>query len=100
MTIHYDEKGKFYTDIISKKDIYVTIQTNTHRIEGIVHARRGDRLKDELNSTEKFLAVTDAVIFGEDDTKLYSITFLAVHRDNIIWIFPTSGDEVSIGEIE
>ena len=100
MTTHYDDKGKFYTDIISKKDIHVTIQTLTHRVEGIVHARRGDRLKDELNSEEKFLAVTDAVIFGEDNSKLFSVPFLAIHRKNIIWIFPTSGDEVSIGEVE
>ena len=100
MTTHYDEKGKFFTDIISKKDINVTIQTITHRIEGIVHARRGERLKDELNTDEKFLAVTDAIIFGSDNSKEYTVNFLAIHKKNILWIFPTSGDEIAIGEVE
>lgn len=100
MTTHYDEKGKFYTDIISKKDIHVTIQTLSHRIEGVVHARRGDRLKDELNTEEKFLAVTDVVIFGKDNNEEFTVPFLAIHRNNIIWIFPTSGDEIEIGEVE
>ena len=100
MTTHYDDKGKFYTDIISKKDINVTIQTTTHRIEGIVHARRGERLKDELNTEEKFLAVTDAIIFGSDNSKEYTVNFLAIHKNKIIWIFPTSGDEIAIGEVE
>ncbi len=98
MSTHYDDKGKFFTDIISKKAIPVTIQTISNRIEGIVHARRGERLKDELNSSEQFLAVTDAVIYNHEDAELYRINFLAVHRNNIIWIFPTNGEEDYHGE--
>jgi hypothetical protein len=94
MSTHYDEKGKFFTDIISKKAIPVTIQTTSNRIEGIVHVRRGERLKDELNSSEQFLAVTDATIFNNEGAEVYQVNFLAVHRNNIIWIFPTNGEEI------
>lgn len=98
MSTHYDEKGKFFTDIISKKAIPVTIQTVSNRIEGVVHVRRGERLKDELNSSEQFMAVTDAVIFNHEDAELYRTNFLAVHRNNIIWIFPTNGEDDYYGE--
>ena len=36
MTIHFDEKGKFYTDVISKNPVPSTIQTSNHKIEGNV----------------------------------------------------------------
>jgi hypothetical protein len=90
MTIHYDEKGKFFTDIISKKSVPVIIQTNTHRIEGSVHVRRGDRLSDELDRETNFLAVTEAKIFDADNQPVYSAEFLAVAKTNVVWILPTN----------
>jgi hypothetical protein len=72
MSTHYDEKGKFFTDIISKKDVPVTIQTLHNSIEGIVHIRRGERLKDELNEVD--------------------------HRNHIIWIFPQTGEDEDLGD--
>jgi hypothetical protein len=98
MSTHYDDKGKFYTDIISKKNVPVRIQTLHNRIEGIVHIRRGERLKDELNTSELFLAVTDAVIYDNDINELYRIDFLALNRNNIIWIFPLSGEDEYHGD--
>lgn len=93
MSTHYDEKGKFYTEIISKKNVPVSIQTLHNRIEGIVHIRRGERLKDELNISEVFLAVTDAVIYDNDNNELHRIDFLALNRNNIMWIFPKDGKD-------
>jgi hypothetical protein len=98
MSTHYDEKGKFFTDIISKRNIPVIIQTITNRMEGIVHVRRGERLKDELDSSEKFMAVTDVVIFDSQGAELYRVEFLAINRNKIVWIFPTDGEEGYIGE--
>jgi hypothetical protein len=92
MSTHYDDKGKFYTNIISKKNVPVRIQTLHNRIEGIVHIRRGERFKDELNTSELFLAVTDAIVYDNDINELYRIDFLALNRNNIIWIFPLSGE--------
>jgi len=39
MTIHFDDKGKFYTEVISKKPIRSTIQTITHRLEGNIYVK-------------------------------------------------------------
>jgi hypothetical protein len=91
VTTHYDEKGKFFTDIISKRTIPVILQTTTHRIEGNVHIRRGERLKDELDREENFLAVTDAKIFDPDNQPIYSSSFLSVAKINIVWILPING---------
>jgi hypothetical protein len=99
MSTHYDEKGKFFTDIISKKVVPVKLQTSSHYIEGNVHIRHGERLKDELNHSEPFLAVTDCVIFKESGTELYRLDFIAVNRANIIWISPVNGDDMDAGEL-
>ena len=55
MSIEYDEKGKFYTDIISKVAVPVTMQTTNQLIRGFVHVRHGERIKDELDRDEFFL---------------------------------------------
>jgi hypothetical protein len=98
MSTHYDEKGKFFTDIISKKDIPVTIQTLQNSIQGIVHIRRGERLKDELNEAEQFLAVTNAVIFDNQGVEVLRVDFMAINRDHIIWIFPQNGGDEDLGD--
>jgi hypothetical protein len=88
MTIEFDEKGKFLTDTIKKTQIPVLIQTVTHRIHGIVHVTPDQRLKDELELHDKFLAITDATIYMPDDHVLYQTGFLAVQRSEIIWVLP------------
>jgi hypothetical protein len=93
MTIHYDEKGKFFTDIISKKSVSVVIQTTKDRIEGNVHVRRGERLSDELDRNTQFLAVTKATIFDAENQPIYSTDFLSVAKPNLVWIFPINGED-------
>ena len=34
MSIRFDDKGKFFTDVISKEAVPVLIQTPTNRIQG------------------------------------------------------------------
>ena len=101
MTIEFDDNGKFYTDILSKTPFPVTIQTRTHRIHGNIHVRQDQRLKDELDLPEKFIAVTNAVIYLPDGHILYKANFLAVQRDEIIWVVPDneiaeSSEEISV----
>ena len=88
MSIEYDEKGKIFTDIISKVAIHATIQTTTHLMRGQLHVRRDQRIKDELDQNEKFLALTDVSVLGADGQTLFEAPFLAVQRAHIIWVVP------------
>jgi hypothetical protein len=95
MTFDYDDKGKIFTDVVSKIAVYTTIQTTTHMIRGRVHVRRDQRIIDELDQDENFLAVTDVSILGMDGQPLFQTPFLAVRRAHIVWVFPesNSGEE-------
>jgi hypothetical protein len=88
MSIHYDEKGKFYTDIISKQAIPVLIQTSSNRIRGNIYVRPAERIKDQINQEDMFLAVTDAIIFDQAGEELYQCDFLLVNREHLIWLLP------------
>ena len=88
MTFEYDEKGKIFTDIVTKMAVRARIQTTTHMIQGQIHVRRDQRIKDELDSNESFLALTDVSVLGLDGQILFQVPFLAVQRSHIIWVMP------------
>jgi len=88
MTFEYDEKGKIFTEVISKRPVYATIQTTTHLMRGHIHVRRDQRIKDELDLDEKFMAVTEVNVIAPDGHVLFQAPFLAVNRDQIIWVLP------------
>ena len=88
MTIEYDEKGKIFTDIVSKVAVQATVQTTTHLIRGHLHVRRDQRIKDELDINENFLALTDVSVLGPDGQTLFQAPFLAVRRSHIVWVLP------------
>lgn len=88
MSIRFDDKGKFFTDVVSKEVVDVIIQTPAGRIEGKIHIRPGERLKDSINQGESFFAVTEAAVFDLAGSKLFDVDFLAVHREQIIWLAP------------
>ena len=88
MSIEYDEKGKFYTDIVKKLPVSAVIQTATHLVRGLIHVRQGERLKNELERDERFIAVTNATVHGVDDQILFSAPFLAIQYVQIVWIMP------------
>ena len=75
MTIEYDDKGKYYTSVVKKLPVPAVMQTVTHLVRGFVHVIQGERLKNELERDEKFLAVTDASIL---------IRFFSPH---LLWLF-------------
>jgi hypothetical protein len=60
------------------------IQKVMHRIEGSVHIRLDERVKDELDRSELFLAVTNAKVFGLDGALLYETDFMTVSRSQIV----------------
>jgi hypothetical protein len=102
MNIRYDDKGKFFTDIITKDTVPAIIQTLVTRIQGNLHVRIDERVKDELNRGEQFLAITDVNIFNLQGQKIYDAEFLLINRDHVIWIIPddenTKRTEQSDGE--
>lgn len=93
MTFEYDNKGKFFTDIISKNPLDVIVQTATHLVHGTIHIRKDERLKDELDRVEIFLALTEANILNAEGKILYTNDFIAIHRDQIIWVIPNEREE-------
>ncbi|MBL8062053.1 MAG: hypothetical protein JNK32_03470 [Anaerolineales bacterium] len=88
MSIEYDEKGKFYTNVIHKIPIPSIIQTTTHLIRGLIHVRQGERVKDELENGNSYIAVTDASVCEADGKVVYSGPFVSVQRTQIVWIMP------------
>lgn len=93
MTIEYDDKGKIFTDIVSKKAVPATVQTTTHLMRGNIHVRRDQRIKDELNLNEHFLAITDVSVLGADGQVILQAAFLAVQRAQIVWVMPEQNKE-------
>jgi hypothetical protein len=84
-----DDKGKFFTARITKLRLPVTACIGNWIVEGTVHLKSDNRLKDELNDGETFIAVTQARVWEIGSDKLiYEPEVLIVHKNQIIWIFP------------
>lgn len=98
MSLEFNEKGKYFTDIISKVAVPAIIQTTLHRIEGAIHVRLNGRVKDELDQNQPFLAVTGAKIYNSDGTVLYQADFITVARTQIVWVIPSDDTAYSEGE--
>jgi hypothetical protein len=90
MPAQFDEKGKIFTPIIKKVPCDAIIQTANYRIEGKVHIRPDDRLKDDMNEPEMFVAVTEAVIYDTTGQIAYRTNFTLVNRTQIIWLIPAN----------
>jgi hypothetical protein len=88
MVVEFDEKGKFFTDVIAKDVIRSHIQTREQTILGYVHVRKGDRLSDEINEPNIFLAITEAEVYNLEGELLHTSAFLAVNREQIVWLMP------------
>jgi len=92
MVTQYDEKGKIFTQVISKKPVPVIIQTVKHMIRGTVHVRATERVIDELNLSSQYIAVTEASVLDEQGSPIYTCDFVTLNKEQIIWIIPD--DEV------
>ena len=99
MDYRVDQKGKYYTARVSKETAPVMIATPTSIIHGSMHVLRESRLKDELNSAERFVAITNAAVFDLDNqTQLYSSEVLLLNKDLIVWVIPQEEDPPADGE--
>jgi hypothetical protein len=98
MSIEFNDKGKYFTDIISKLAVPAVIQTITHRIEGSIHVRVNERIKSELDRDEPFLAVTDAKVFAADGSVLFETPFMTLARTQIVWVIPSDNNDDGGGD--
>ncbi|KAA3645293.1 MAG: hypothetical protein DWQ07_12545 [Chloroflexi bacterium] len=88
MSTHFDHKGKIFTDVVSKERVAVIVQTTSHRVSGYLHTRPDQRLKDELDAREDFLALTDVSVSNLEGKQEYESEFMAINRAHIIWVIP------------
>lgn len=96
MTVRYDDKGKYFTDIITKDRVPSKIQTLVNQIHGNLHVKIDERVKDELNRNEQFLAITSANVYDLQGKKIYDAEFMLINRDHVIWVVPDEGNVQTI----
>ncbi|MBI4845234.1 MAG: hypothetical protein HY810_01975 [Candidatus Omnitrophica bacterium] len=75
---------------VEQTEIEVVIFVQNSRVEGKVHLPSGGRLTDYLALAErKFIPITDAKVYLVPGNELiYSISFLSLNKDFILYIFP------------
>lgn len=87
MSTHSRSQGKAFRPVISTEHTPVMIQTTTNRIVGNMHLRENERIKDALNTSEDFIAITDAQVLDIEGLNLISqAEFLALNRRSIVWV--------------
>jgi len=96
MYTQFEEKGKIFTQKITKEQKKVIIQTSQQKIIGTIHIQMDNRLIDELNGSNQFLAITDANIFDLENKLIHQSDFLSINTDQIIWVLPIE-DEIIEG---
>jgi hypothetical protein len=96
MYTQFEEKGKIFTQKVTKDQKKVIIQTHNQKIIGTIHIQLDNRLIDELNGTHQFLAITDVEIFNKENVLLHKSDFLTINISQITWVLPLE-DEISEG---
>ena len=88
MVTRIDHNGKVFTDQVRKQKVTTIIQTETHRIRGILFHDSDGRLKDDLNNPEQFVALTDAEVISPDGRVFERADFVALSKRHIVWVMP------------
>jgi hypothetical protein len=86
MSIQYDDKGKVFSHIVTKDVILARIQTVTSLITGEIYVEHNKRIKDVLEFTETFIAITNASVYASDGALAYEAPFLTLNRNHIVWL--------------
>ncbi len=93
MEYRIDEKGKVFTKRMTKRAVSVVACIGDLVVRGTVHLKPENRLKDELNDHEQFIAITQARISEYRSKRaLYKTDALIVNKSQIAWMFPCEPD--------
>lgn len=95
MVVHYDDKGKFYTDSTVTEKIPVRMKLTSGLIEGYIEISTYSRILEELNKENiEFLQLLNVKIFGEDNKVIQEINKVSLNRNHIIWVIKLEQEEV------
>ena len=91
-------KERGFRPFVNTTQYPVIIQTAHNRIHGNLHTRENERIKDAVNSSEPFIAITNVQIFDADGViEMKKSDFLAINRNNIIWIIESKSPTGPLG---
>ncbi|MBC8163645.1 MAG: hypothetical protein H7Z42_20755 [Roseiflexaceae bacterium] len=95
MDLRIDDKGKYFTQRVSKDMLPAFIRTASQIVVGNIYTRPDRRLKDELEEdTAKYLAITDARVYdGHSEQLLYHSALMLVACSHIVMISPLDAHE-------
>ncbi len=90
MDLRIDEKGKYYTQRITKDTLLVLLRTADEIVAGSIHIRPEQRLKDELDANRSpFIALTGVAVYDQSgQTCCYQTDVLFVSISQIVTIAP------------
>ncbi len=93
MDYRIDEKGKIYSKHVTKRSVAVVLRVEETIISGTVHLTLDNRLKDELNSGETFIAITSAKLADANSGRtLHESEVVLINKNRITWIYPSETD--------
>ncbi len=89
MDYRFDEKGKYYTMHVNKRTTAVLVFAQGLLISGTMHLVLDNRVKDELNGGERYVALTHAQVreLGSGKIVVENETVI-LNKDQIVWIIP------------
>lgn len=77
---------------LRKEHVPVRIRSTVGEIEGVAHFFSGARISDYLNRPDiQFLPLTDVVVHDSHGGKDQSFPFLALNKNEIIYLVPREG---------
>jgi hypothetical protein len=89
MDSRIDHKGKYFTEHISKLRVSVVARAGDEFVHGVACLTPDNRLKDELNGSELYLAILDAEVRdGTDQRVLYRAPVVLLNKQQVLWVAP------------
>jgi hypothetical protein len=80
---------------VKKYAIPCTIMTTAGLLEGELHKRGNQRIIDEMNTANAFIAVTNAKFQLGEPTLILESNFLILRGDQIVWVRPIPPEEIT-----